>query len=110
MAAPASPASMAAAAISCGVVGRFGFWALRGHDPVVAAEMMTASLGNVACGLGSLMARRGDLARAVNGSATDYTRIQKSLCVTQSAWQPALADSTRLARTCRDQWRRDRAR
>src|SRR3954469_4470954 len=78
MAAPASPASMAAAAISAAVVGRFGFCALRGHDPVVAAEMMTASLGNgAACGLGSLMARCGDLARAVSGSATEYTRIHE---------------------------------
>ena len=43
IAAPASPRSMAAGAISCGVVGKFGFWALRGHDPVVAAEMISAS-------------------------------------------------------------------
>jgi hypothetical protein len=76
MAAPASPASMAAAAISSGLVGKFGFCALRGHEPVVAAEMMTASRGNDAAGgPGSVMARRGDLARAVSGSATDYTRI-----------------------------------
>src|SRR5918998_3273016 len=56
IAAPAAPHSIAAWAISSGVVGTFGFWAFVGHDPVVAAEMIKASRGNaVGCGLGSLI-------------------------------------------------------
>jgi hypothetical protein len=46
IAAPASPLSIAARAISSGVVGTFGFCALVGQDPVVAAEMIRASRGN----------------------------------------------------------------
>ena len=46
MAAPAAPHSIAAWAISSGVVGTFGFWAFVGQEPVVAAEMISASGGN----------------------------------------------------------------
>jgi hypothetical protein len=45
MAAPASPHAIAAAAISSSVVGTLGFCFLVGHDPVVAAEMISAFAG-----------------------------------------------------------------
>ena len=49
--------SIAAWAISSGVVGTFGFWAFVGHDPVVAAEMINASRGN-AVGFRARLAHR----------------------------------------------------
>ena len=77
MAAPASPHASAAAAISSGVVGTFGFWAFVGQEPVVAALMIKAFAGQGwVSGRWSLMGGLANLiAQAACRLRADYTGL-----------------------------------